>query len=214
MPIGKRARDDHEKEERRQQILDGARSLFDQRTFSDISVSAVAREVGVAKGTLYIYFDSKEALFLDLLLTEMSEWFEAVAAVVPRPATVEEVAHVITSELVKRPRLPRLAGILHSVLEHNVGEDLALEFKTEQRRFMAEGAERLAGVVDGLAPAAAEKFFIRLHATVVGVALMANPSDAVRTALRSKADLDLLDIDFAAMLEPLVVLILNDAIRT
>jgi AcrR family transcriptional regulator len=212
MPIGKRARDDDEKEERRQQILDGARRLFDERTFSDISVSAVAREVGVAKGTLYIYFDSKEALFLDLLLSEMSEWFEAVAAVVPRPATVEQVARVITEELVKRPQLPRLAGILHSVLEHNIGDELALEFKQEQRRFMAEGAERLSAVVDGLEPPAAEEFFIRLHATVVGVALMANPSETVRAALRSRDGLELLDIEFDRMLQPMVELILNDAI--
>lgn len=212
MPIGKRARDDDEKEERRQQILDGARRLFDEQTFSDISVSAVAREVGVAKGTLYIYFESKEALFLDLLLSEMSEWFEAVAAVIPRPASVDEVARVITAELVKRPRLPRLAGILHSVLEHNIAEELALEFKTEQRRFMAEGAERLSAVVDGLTPGPAERFFIRLHATVVGVALMANPSESVRKALRSDENLELLDIEFSKMLEPMVKLLLDDAI--
>lgn len=212
MPIGKRARDDDEKEERRQQILDGARRLFDQQTFSDISVSAVAREVGVAKGTLYIYFESKEALFLDLLLSEMSEWFEAVAAAIPRPATVSDVAHVITDELVKRPRLPRLAGILHSVFEHNIAEELALEFKTEQRRLMAEGAERLSGVVEGLTPGDAELFFIRLHATVVGVALMANPSEAVRKALRSDDGLKLLDIEFSQMLEPMVALLLGDAL--
>lgn len=212
MAIGKRARDDSEKEERRLQILDGARRLFDEQTFSDISVSAVAREVGVAKGTLYIYFESKEALFLDLLLREMSEWFEAVAAVVPRPATPAQVAEVITAELVKRPRLPRLAGIQHSVLEHNIAQPLVLYFKSEQRRFMAEGAERLSAVVEGLEPPAAEQFFIRLHATVVGVALMSNPSETVQDVLRSQPDLDLLDIDFARMLRPLVALLIEDAI--
>lgn len=45
------------------QILDGARAVFLRDGFDGASMSDIAREAGVSKGTLYVYFPSKEALF-------------------------------------------------------------------------------------------------------------------------------------------------------
>ncbi|HTS92110.1 MAG TPA: TetR/AcrR family transcriptional regulator [Stellaceae bacterium] len=49
--------------EKRRQIIDGARAAFLARGFDAASMGEIAREAGVSKGTLYAYFDSKEALF-------------------------------------------------------------------------------------------------------------------------------------------------------
>jgi AcrR family transcriptional regulator len=49
--------------ERRAQILDAALRLWTRHGFDATSVEAVAREAGVAKGTIYLYFATKEALF-------------------------------------------------------------------------------------------------------------------------------------------------------
>jgi len=48
---------------KRQQILDGAMALFLQNGYEGTSMSQVAREAAVSKGTLYNYFDCKAALF-------------------------------------------------------------------------------------------------------------------------------------------------------
>src|SRR6516225_63975 len=48
---------------KRRQILEGARSLFLAQGFDAASMGAIAREAGVSKGTLYVYFKSKEELF-------------------------------------------------------------------------------------------------------------------------------------------------------
>jgi AcrR family transcriptional regulator len=48
---------------KRRQIMDGARAVFLARGFDDASMGEIARQAGVSKGTLYVYFDSKEALF-------------------------------------------------------------------------------------------------------------------------------------------------------
>lgn len=45
------------------QILDGARAVFLRDGFDGASMNDIAREAGVSKGTLYVYFPSKEALF-------------------------------------------------------------------------------------------------------------------------------------------------------
>ena len=49
--------------DKRRQILEGARAVFLAQGFDAASMGEIARTAGVSKGTLYVYFDSKEALF-------------------------------------------------------------------------------------------------------------------------------------------------------
>lgn len=55
---------------KRQQIMDGARRMFMSKGFEGASMQDVAKAAGVSKGTLYVYFDSKEAVFEALVLKE------------------------------------------------------------------------------------------------------------------------------------------------
>lgn len=48
---------------KRRQILDGASRAFLAEGFDGASMGTIAREAGVSKGTLYVYFKSKEELF-------------------------------------------------------------------------------------------------------------------------------------------------------
>ncbi|ACB95735.1 TetR/AcrR family transcriptional regulator [Beijerinckia indica] len=48
---------------KRRQILDGAREVFLAQGFDAASMNEIARKAGVSKGTLYVYFTSKEQLF-------------------------------------------------------------------------------------------------------------------------------------------------------
>jgi AcrR family transcriptional regulator len=48
---------------KRRQVIDGARAVFLAQGFDAASMGEIARKAGVSKGTLYVYFDSKEALF-------------------------------------------------------------------------------------------------------------------------------------------------------
>lgn len=52
---------------KRRQIIDGARRVFLAQGFDAASMGEIARAAGVSKGTLYVYFDSKEALFAALV---------------------------------------------------------------------------------------------------------------------------------------------------
>jgi AcrR family transcriptional regulator len=55
---------------KRRQILDGARDVFLNLGFDGASMSEIARAAGVSKGTLYVYFSSKEVLFENLIWDE------------------------------------------------------------------------------------------------------------------------------------------------
>src|SRR6059058_2171726 len=52
-------------------ILDAAREEFGARGFSDTSIVGITQRAGVALGTFYTYFDSKEELF-QALVRDMS----------------------------------------------------------------------------------------------------------------------------------------------
>ena len=60
LPSAPAADDDSAK---RRQIIDGARAVFLAQGFDAASMGEIAREAGVSKGTLYVYFKSKEELF-------------------------------------------------------------------------------------------------------------------------------------------------------
>lgn len=55
------------KERRRRQIIDAATQVFAGRGFHAANVSDVASQAGVSQGTIYWYFESKEALFTAVL---------------------------------------------------------------------------------------------------------------------------------------------------
>lgn len=52
---------------RRGQILDGATKVFAERGFHRSTVKEIAREAGVSEGTIYNYFEDKDALLVGIL---------------------------------------------------------------------------------------------------------------------------------------------------
>src|SRR5260370_2529160 len=70
--------------ERRQAIIDAALDEFVARGFAATRLDDVAKRAGVAKGTIYLHFKDKEALFQDLIRTALVPLIGRLAA--PPPA--------------------------------------------------------------------------------------------------------------------------------
>src|ERR1700722_56529 len=64
---------------KRRQIMEGAWAVFMAAGFDGASMNDVARVAGVSKGTLYVYFDSKEKLFEALIREERRRQAERLA---------------------------------------------------------------------------------------------------------------------------------------
>jgi AcrR family transcriptional regulator len=54
-------------QERREQILAAAQTIFAEHGFADAPMATIAKEAGVSKGTVYLYFASKDELIAALL---------------------------------------------------------------------------------------------------------------------------------------------------
>src|SRR5256885_15946713 len=73
------------------QIMEGARAAFLAQGFDGASMGEIARRAGVSKGTLYVYFDSKEALFEAIFEDESRLQAEQVFALDSSDHDVEAV---------------------------------------------------------------------------------------------------------------------------
>jgi AcrR family transcriptional regulator len=86
-------------------ILDAAQSLFLRYGVKRTALDDVAREAGVAKGTLYLYFDSKDAIFAAIAEHLCAEVLRNAEAAIASSAS-------ITHQLVGCPRIASLRSLL------------------------------------------------------------------------------------------------------
>jgi AcrR family transcriptional regulator len=82
---------DRQDSAKRRQIMDGARAVFLAHGFDAASMGEIARQAGVSKGTLYVYFASKEALFEAIVEEESRSQAEQVFALDSADHHVEAV---------------------------------------------------------------------------------------------------------------------------
>lgn len=68
-------------QERRRELLDTARKLFITKGYEKTSVNDILKEVGIAKGTFYYYFTSKEEMLEAMILELVMEGVERAKAI-------------------------------------------------------------------------------------------------------------------------------------
>ncbi|AVO38456.1 TetR family transcriptional regulator [Pukyongiella litopenaei] len=123
-----------DKAARQQDILTAALDLYLQDTRRLPSVAAIAARAGLAKGTVYLYFDSKEQIFVTLQVREWRAFIDRVNRFFrSAPGTPEQkVAGFIAQlagHIVANPSLMRLDSMGYALLAPNLSDDRLLEFK-------------------------------------------------------------------------------------
>jgi AcrR family transcriptional regulator len=122
--------------ERRNAILKAALDEFSERGFAAARLDDVARRAGVAKGTIYLYFKDKEALFQELVRFQIGPVVGALEAALasdlPLAVIVEHALDIFVREIYgthrkqvlrliisEGPRFPALAEFYYrEVLAH------------------------------------------------------------------------------------------------
>ncbi|MDO8869390.1 MAG: TetR/AcrR family transcriptional regulator [Methanobacteriaceae archaeon] len=69
---------EREREQRQSDIIDAARKIITDKDFDKISMNEIAREVGLGKSTLYIYFKNKESLYFAIVLRGIRIWSKMI----------------------------------------------------------------------------------------------------------------------------------------
>ncbi len=199
-----RARTSEDKDLRRSHLLQAASDLFAQTDFEGVTIAQVAQRAGVAKGTAYLYFNCKEAVFLALVQTELTQWELALAAALqalPEDRSADAVPNTVARTLAERPTLRRLLVLLHSVIEPRLDFEAAHAFKIFLRDLVARLSGDLVRHVPGLAPAQAATLVLQIHALVISVTQLASPPPVIAQVLQQDASLQPMCIEFEAFLD-------------
>ncbi len=176
-PAARRPRWRRRPDARPEEILKAAMAVFGERGFARARLEDVARKAGVSKGTLYLYFDSKDALFREMVratkgpaLAEGEAWLEA-----HQGSSREALSHIlrrmwrimaepdqaalsrlVQSEIRNFPELARFyfeevtlraRRLLERVLTRGAANG---EFRPEQARFAARAIPGLALAMSGI----------------------------------------------------------------
>ncbi|HEX6352234.1 TetR/AcrR family transcriptional regulator [Actinophytocola sp.] len=132
-----RARSEEQREIRRRTILDTALAMLDEMPVAELSLNELSRRVGLAKSNVLRYFETREAVLIELLEQAMARWQERLsealaAAVDPRLPAKErgnQLAAVVSRSLADDTVLCELISAQAGVLERNVSVDVVVSHK-------------------------------------------------------------------------------------
>ncbi|GAA2889893.1 TetR family transcriptional regulator [Pseudonocardia halophobica] len=210
-----RARSAEQREERRRAILGTAEAMLREAPVADLTLTALARGSCLAKSAVLRYFDSREAVLLELLvaewqalLTELAERLPAAVTADDPGARREELAGALAEALAARPVLCDLAAAQAAVLERNVSPGVVARFKRAAIAATEELADLVRARLPELTAESAFAFAGALALTTGALWAHSQPSAAMLAAYDSDPELATLRLDFTGTLRELLAVLL------
>ncbi|NQD87769.1 TetR/AcrR family transcriptional regulator [Paenarthrobacter sp. CM16] len=203
-----RARNDEQREIRRQAILDTATAMLDEMPLADLSLNELSRRVGLAKSNVLRYFESREAVMFELLVRAMERWLaevpDALAKGVDPHLSARErgdqVAAVLSASLARQTVLLDLLNAQSNVLEHNVSVDVVLRHK----RSAVAGITTTADLIRQYVPEVGDEAWTVAMMTMIlagTLSIYCRPSASVLAAYEADPSLTKLRLDLRDTLE-------------
>ncbi|MDX1392145.1 MAG: TetR family transcriptional regulator [Rheinheimera sp.] len=199
---------DAAKQQRRSDFIATARQLF-SATQSLPTVADIASAAGLAKGTVYRYFHSKEEIFIALLQDDFQALFSALKAQLAtlpgdNIATAQSFAGLYCAQIQRRPTLLPLAAMLNAVLEQNLPPPVLRQFKQLLATALDQLGQALAQRVTAISAADASQLLLHTYGLTLGLWQTLHYPAAVQALLQSAPELSTLQRDFATELEQAV----------
>jgi AcrR family transcriptional regulator len=190
-----------DKAERRQEILDAAESLYLKHPDRIASVAEVAEAAGLAKGTVYLYFPSKEEMLLALHERHVGQFFMHLMNKVagPGPLDFDDVMAITRKHLIRAPGYLALTSRCFGMMDREIPLETAIAFKTRVAQVLSvagAGLERHFALGEG----GGVKILLHSYGLIVGLWQLLHPNDRFGKALE-RPELVLLKRDYETEVE-------------
>lgn len=203
-----RARSEEQRRIRREAILATAAAMLDEMPVAAVSLNELSRRVGLAKSNVLRYFESREAVLLELLDDFLGQWLVALeqelAAGIDADAGPEAraraLAAILSGSLADRVVLCDLFGAQGGVLEHNVSIDVVKRHKRSSHAKL----RALSGLVLRHVPElgdGAEAFCLLALVTAGALSSYVPPAPVLVAAYADEPELGVLHLDLRTALE-------------
>lgn len=177
-----RARTDDQKEARRQAILDAARAHLARVGFEKFSLGPLAKAMGVSRGTLYLYFPTREELLYTLHLEALHAWKDNFLKGLHPGMSVEDCLAAYFDSAMATPLILETLPRVPSVLESNLSTGLLVEGKRQNRAIGMEVLGPFTQVL-GVSEATAFGLFRGMLALLIGTTYGLQRPDVVMDTL-------------------------------
>ncbi|MGW6702116.1 TetR family transcriptional regulator [Nocardia sp. NPDC055049] len=196
-----RARTDEQRTQRRRQILDTAAAMLRETPVAKLSLNELSRRTCLAKVNVLRYFESREAILLELLDTELQEWIgELDRTVGSGTGSVtergDELATLLATSLAARPVLCDLLSAQGAVLERNISTDLAIGHKHAAQRSLSALQALICRQVPELGDTGAGTLIETTLLMAMAAWPCSHPSDAMTAAYASDPALAAMRVNF------------------
>jgi AcrR family transcriptional regulator len=215
-PSFQRARQPAQIEQRKEAILRTALLLFQKNGLENVSLTDIAREVGLAKSNIYRYFESREHIYLVVLQRLAARFEQRLYPPLKKlkgKGNVAKVAEIVTKAYIDSPQYGELITVVNSVLEKRLTPPLIINF----RAVFLERRKRLAAVLASALPAiSAEKmlpFTLHIFLHVPGLWTLCYPR-ADSEKLLNQPEHRHLKLDFRREMTLFLEAILKEAMAT
>ncbi|MCF0093765.1 TetR/AcrR family transcriptional regulator [Micromonospora sp. MH99] len=207
-----RARSEEQRAVRRQAILETTSAMLDEMSVAEVTLNELSRRVGLAKTAVLRYFESREAVLLDLLDDRTTTWLteleqELGRGVDPSRSALEraqQAADVLSGSLAAQTVLCDLFGAQGGVLEHNV----SVEVVRRHKRASLANLAVMADLIRRHLPEVGERAeLFCLQALLVAGALSAytSPPPSLLAVYESEPALAVYQIDLRAALRLAII---------
>jgi AcrR family transcriptional regulator len=206
MTVTKRAYTDEAKQERENRIISAAESLLMEQGYYAINMDQVARAAGLAKGTVYLYFKTKEELFLKVFERQSAAWgmeIEQALSATAKPPLID----LLVNTTADKPLFTRLVALSPVIFEYNIPLEQLRQHKLWVFSSLYQLGGRLEAAYD-LPPAQGTQLLLRMFVIVAGLEGFAHPSPITREVYDTEPSL--VTLDFATELRTLLTLLLPD----
>ncbi len=176
MVIRQRAIQAEDKQERHAAILDAAARLLARGPDRLASVAEVADEAGLAKGTVYLYFPSKEELLLALHERAIDGFFRDVIARVEdaSPLAIDDMLALTRLHIVAAPLFLKLAARCFGMMAHGIPAEAAAAFKQRMAVRLTRAGAGIERHFRELAPGDGVALLRRSYALIMGLWMMSD----------------------------------------
>jgi len=189
------------KSERRAAIVRAADELLRRDPAATFSVEEVARRAGLAKGTVYLYFGTREEALLAVHERHTQELFDVLGRSLAAPdVDGRRVVRDGLAYLRAHPEFYPLAGNCRSMLDTNIGTEAAFAFKLGVAQRLDPLGRRIEELNPGLAPGEGIALLMNCYALITGLWQLADPPLSLRGVMH-RPEMAMFRIDFERQLE-------------
>jgi AcrR family transcriptional regulator len=183
-----RAVADEDKVERRHALLDAAEALFLEHPDRMASVAEVAQAAGLAKGTVYLYFPSKEEMLLALHERQVGAFFSALIALLEGygPAGFDEIWALTRDHMIRPPGYLPLASRCFGLMDRDIPAEAALAYKARVAQAMALAGGGLERRFPSLGTGGGVTLLHHSYGLIVGLWQLLHPIERFGSAMARK----------------------------